>query len=793
MASAFEVEPGSAEAKPRQVGPFGGNGLQKMPSTVLEPFETGRRVLETVNPVRAVLLLGLVACVAFGTVSIDKETFTAWGRLTAPDGTPDWGYTLQDCRDLCANSTTTKGFCEEVDGQEPKYRLEYQEKKYWYMREAEEMPDILADRGYCQLKHNVPRWKSLAAIAVFSFAIALVIQGAQGEVVLLGGAAVLAALGVVSNESVYSGLASAGVVGLALLFPIASSISETGVLSAIMDYFLGSPSTLTPALVRLSVSVTLMSAFLSNTATVALMIPVVMSWSRRINIHPGKLMMPLSFVAQLGGSITQVGSSHCVVAADVSKARYNNGEGPMGIFDLSATAILVALGTGASIVLLAGTSLLASSAEADDGAGASEAVAIDDMRTGYWVRFWIMHRGPLDGQDLGRLGLRRLPGVLHAKVSGAQTGDQGNGSAPRVNADFMQYGESVEFLCEPAGLISLRQVGGWAIDCEEALHRLGARRRGRFLYEAVVRADSDFLTTDVLDDPGRLLREYGAVLVAGPRVLVTSKEHPTTVPVKAGGVALQAFEDWVSVKAANRWRRACSLVTKIPDSSPKRFGGPVDCLRNAAVCIGMVLMILSLALPYKFLAHLELYISASVLVLFYLLIRAISVEKMLSAIKIDILLIIAGAIALGDALTTTGVVAWVASTVLQFAKGKVAVYSMVYLVAVVLGAFVNNSAVVAILAPMLESICDEDPNMSFNGLVWLLTLASGTCFITPLGYQTNLMVMPGGRHTFGDYVKFGSVNQLVHMVFSVLCVLMLQPPSAAVAVVADTASVAGTV
>jgi len=192
-------------------------------------------------------------------------------------------------------------------------------------------------------------------------------------------------------------------------------------------------------------------------------------------------------------------------------------------------------------------------------------------------------------------------------------------------------------------------------------------------------------------------------------------------------------------------------------------------------------MILSLALPIGLFDGLELYIVASVLVLFYLLIRAISVDRMLSVIKVDILLIITGAIALGNALTSTGVVAWVAGTVLQLASGKLAIFCMVYAVSVFLGAFVNNSAVVAILAPMLESICDSDPKMSFEGLVWILTLSSGTCFMTPLGYQTNLMVMPGGQHTFGDFVKFGAINQLVHMAFSVFFVMLLCPAGAVAA------------
>merc|ERR1719253_1466886 len=80
---------------------------------------------------------------------------------------------------------------------------------------------------------------------------------------------------------------------------------------------LGNPKSLGVALLRMMFPVALMSAILSNTATVAIMIPIIVSWSRRLEVHPGKLLMPLSFAAQLGGSMTLLGSSHCLIAKGV--------------------------------------------------------------------------------------------------------------------------------------------------------------------------------------------------------------------------------------------------------------------------------------------------------------------------------------------------------------------------------------------------------------------------------------------------------------------------------------------
>jgi len=89
--------------------------------------------------------------------------------------------------------------------------------------------------------------------------------------------------------------------------------------------------------------------------------------------------------------------------------------------------------------------------------------------------------------------------------------------------------------------------------------------------------------------------------------------------------------------------------------------------------------------------------------------------------------------------------------------------------------FINNSATIAILAPMLVSITKEDPTVPLEPMVWVLVYGAGSCFMTPLGYQTNLMVMPDGQYTFGDFVKFGSVIQVCHLALTVTFIHFLSP------------------
>jgi len=266
-----------------------------------------------------------------------------------------------------------------------------------------------------------------------------------------------------------------------------------------------------------------------------------------------------------------------------------------------------------------------------------------------------------------------------------------------------------------------------------------------------------------------LLKHFGAVLVAGPKARV-SVERPD---IRPGAVfLLEAHTAWVEERARDLWCNNFALVSKVPNSSPPRVGGPIDDVRAGAVCFGMLLVVGLAAVPAF---HVDLHIIGVVVLCFYLLIRAISAQRMYSVVKADILLVIVSAIAFGDALQETGVVDKLAGVVVSKAKGSITIMFAVYALAAVLGAFINNSAVVAILAPMLGAIVDADDAANPEALSQILLLSASACFVTPLGYQTNLMVMPVGNYSFADFARFGSFIQLAHMLLSIGLVSLMAP------------------
>lgn len=617
--------------------------------------------------------------------------------------------------------------------------------------------------GTCEIKVPVRAWKALVSIAVFVVSMFLVIQGVSGEVCLLGGAAFLALLKILPPGQVYSGLTSSSMLSLAILFPIADAVSETGILEKTMGRVLGAPSSLNVALPRMMFPVAMLSSVLSNTATVAMMIPVLNTWSRRLGVHPGKLMLPLSFASQLGGVLTLIGTPACMAARDVTVHQYRGGEG-MKFFDLSIPGLLLMFSGTVVMLLLAKTPLLSSSADTGDSEADDETA--DANCEVYCIRFTV--RSGLAGKSIEETGVERLKGVSRVTCA------TGVGSG-------LQAGDQLDVFCTEVGLIAVRAQDGLELNKQRELEMLGSHRRHRFLYEVAVDAHSEFVTTNLLSDPSRLLTEYGAVFVAGPKVPLS--EADMDPQVGPGSLLLfEANSTWIAEKARDAWCRAASMVMKIPDSSPQRVGGPVDAIRSRAVCVGMAVLILAAAFAgelgpaYK----VDLHIGGSLLLIFYLLIRAISVERMFHVIDTHVLFIIVGAGAMGEALEVTGVIEVAADFLMTLVPEKpYAIMFMVYFCAMVMCFVIHGSATVTILGPMILNLAENSKTtaepVSVEALTWVLAFAAGSCFSSPFGTTPNMMILGPGKYTFGDFVKYGFIVQLIHMVLTVGVVLLTEP------------------
>lgn len=233
--------------------------------------------------------------------------------------------------------------------------------------------------------------------------------------------------------------------------------------------------------------------------------------------------------------------------------------------------------------------------------------------------------------------------------------------------------------------------------------------------------------------------------------------------IRPGDVVLVEVDPCCLSEVSERWIAAFSLVTLVKDSLVRTK----DLNKSISTCAGVVIVILlsgTQLVPF--------HVSAGVLLLFLMLGGVLTLEEAYKAVNIRLLLVIVGGSGLAAALEETGIAAAIAHSIMAVAPmgGRSAVYVAIYFLSAFLSMWINNTAVVAILAPMLPEMQRQIPDEPIGAMVLLMLAGASSCFTTPFGYQTNMMVMDVGQYTFSDFLRFGMPVQFIHGAISVLVI-----------------------
>ena len=209
-------------------------------------------------------------------------------------------------------------------------------------------------------------WQGWYCVVIMMLMFGALLKNIAGpDVLMLGSLAMMLAADTVPIPEGLKGFSNKGLLTVACLFVVAAGISNTGALDYYMGKLLGHPKNAASAQIRLMVPVAV-SAFLNNTPVVAIMIPILQKWSRRVNIPNSQLMIPLSFASILGGTCTLIGTSTNLVVEGMMRERYPDVR-PMGLFALSIYGVPVAL-SGMAYILIASPFLLPGGAGRADAA-----------------------------------------------------------------------------------------------------------------------------------------------------------------------------------------------------------------------------------------------------------------------------------------------------------------------------------------------------------------------------------------------------------------------------------------
>jgi di/tricarboxylate transporter len=562
-------------------------------------------------------------------------------------------------------------------------------------------------------------WITLAVITVVIFALAReMVQPAAG---ILAGAVALMLLGVTSPAQAFAGFSNEAPITVAALFVLARAVDVAGLLQPIVSTIFGQISSTRALLARLIFPVAASSGLLNNTTIVAMAAPPVIEFSRRRDMPPSRFLIPLSYAAVLGGVITTVGTStNLTVSGLLARAGYPS----LDLFAVTPVGLPVAIAGLITIVLLAPLLIPDRGAKRPD---------LTEGGRDFTVTMRVSERGPLDGVSVEKGGLRHLQGVYLVEIE-----RDAEVVAPVTPAEVLRGGDLLTFVGRVDDIVDLQRLRGLVSAESTQLDKLGGS--SHTFYEVVV-GEADLA--------GRTLKELGFRSVYSAAVLAIHRQGQR-IQAKLGEVPLR-MGDTLLVLAdpefRDRWRDSRDFLLIAPLS-----GLPPPKGRKSLIVTGIVAVFVALT----GLGILPILYGALITALLMVATGVLSLSQARRAIDLNVIVLIAASFGLGAAVEESGLGLVAADILLALFLpfGVLGALAGVLLVTIVLTELVSNNAAAVLVFPVALATAITlglDP-MPF---VMVVLFGASLSFLTPVGYQTNLMVYGLGNYRFLDFPRLG--------------------------------------
>ena len=586
-------------------------------------------------------------------------------------------------------------------------------------------------------------WQGWLAIAVTIAAFCgNAFTSLPADIVFLGAAAVLFLSGVLDEKAALAGFSNSGMITVGVLYIVVAGLQQTGALQWVSSQVLGRPKTPSMALIRLMLPVMGGSAFLNNTPIVAMFIPVVNDWCRKLRFSPSKLMIPLSYAAIFGGLCSLIGTSTNLV---VNGLLIDATQGPgLKMFDIAFVGLPCAI-AGFFFIFLTQKWLLPDRQ--------SILSNTDDLRH-YTVEMKVPVGSPLVGKSLESAGLRHLPDLYLAEIQRGSQVLSAVGSQEVLQAD-----DQLSFVGVIDSVLDLKRIRGLQ-PATNQVEKLEAKRTERCLIEAVVSNTCPVVGQTIRES--RFRSRYNAVVVAAARDGDRLTEKIGDIRLTAGDTLL--LETASSFINERRISRDFYLISSVPNSEPIRY-------ERSLFAFGLTIMMVILA-AVGWLSMLQAAVLAAVGMLVF---GCCSPAQAIRSIEWPVLLVIAAALAMGQALDSSGAAEVIASSFLSLA-GNDPFWVLVTIVAIttVLTEIITNNAAAALVFPIALSLAKQ-LDVSYLPFVIAIMVAASASFATPIGYQTNLMVYGPGGYKFSDFARIGVPLNLLYGVVTVLVTPLVFP------------------
>ena len=576
-------------------------------------------------------------------------------------------------------------------------------------------------------------------LAVLLLAVVLFINGAMApELVGLLSVSLLMIGGVLTPMQALSGFGSPALITLMGLFAVSAALFRSGALDRLRE-LIASERIRSPRRMvgLLGLVVAPISGVVPNTPIVASLLPVLESWCQKRGIAPSRVLLPLSFATLLGGTLTLLGSSVNLLASDISQQL---GFGSLDLFSFSAIGVPVWL-AGASYMLLAPRALLPDRKTTDDQLSSNQSL------TGYFTEVTIPSSSSLIGQTLrhSRLQRRFDVDVLELQRGGERIlpplADRCIEAEDRLllrvtRTDLLRLQQDHTIQLASASEASTDQLA--VVNTEQAAGEGGV---GQKTVEVLLPAGSTLAGASLREL--RFRQRHNATVLALRRGQQTVQERLGQAVLREGDVLLlQAPLDAIrGLQASNDLLVLDQLENDLPTVRRKPQAVTITALMLLVPTLTAVPLVAAVLL-------------AVVLLVLTGCLRTGEVQR---SIRLDVILLLGSLSSFSVALQSSGLADAMASAMERTLLNCPPYWGLlvIFLATNLITSVMSNAASVALLIPVATQLA---PSLSVPPQALLLTVLFGASqsFLTPMGYQTNLMVFGPGRYRFFDVARYGA-------------------------------------
>ena len=558
------------------------------------------------------------------------------------------------------------------------------------------------------------------------------------DIIGLGIVFILLIAGALPTEMALGCFSSTSVVLVGVLFVLASALVHSGVVQWISRHILGNPKNLTEALFGIMLPAAGLSAFISSTPVVALMIHSVKIWAKKIKTAPSRLLMPLSYAATMGGVCTLIGTTPNLVISDF----YTSHTGETMHFSSTTLPGLFCLFVGV-ITIIALQRFLPSRKSPEESFESS---------ADYTVELIVPAASELIGETVEEAKLDEVNGGHLIEIVRFDS----EVISPVPKDEFILGNDHLVYSGQINSILDLKRTHGLVNANHLVFDVKDLEQRKRKLQMATVGTTSPLVGKRMSDI--NFENRHNVVLVAVAREGERIPAIPRDVELRPGD----------------------TLLLEGAKLLPENFSGMLNFFDSVALpqegfktFISSLIMLVMVGLAAFHV--LPLLNSCIIAVMAMLVFHCLSIEQLQNAINWKLLMVFGGSVCLGKAMTYTGV-SKIMSDLLTYASGTNAVVALVILClfATFTTEFISSVAAAAIYAP-IAMVAAESLHVNPMTYCVALMISISSSFVTPIGSETNTMVYGPGGYKFSDYLKLGLPLTVIILIANIFITTLIYP------------------